>query len=82
MTIAHDLWKQFGALTLADIPVQAETVATQCILDWFACTIAGRTGAIWMIVARTNHVTTLAAAAPAIPHSTKRPGRDAREPAR
>ena len=42
MTIAADLWKQFGSLTVEAIPVEAETVATQCILDWFACALAGQ----------------------------------------
>jgi 2-methylcitrate dehydratase PrpD len=42
MTIALELWKQFGDLTADDIPADAETVGTQCILDWTACTLAGR----------------------------------------
>ena len=42
MTLALELWKQFGDLTVDDIPVAVETVAKQCILDWFACAIAGR----------------------------------------
>ena len=42
MTIAADLWKQFGSLTLEAVPVDVEAVATQCILDWFACALAGQ----------------------------------------
>ena len=42
MTLALDLWKQFGGLTVDDIPVAVETVAKQCILDWFACALGGR----------------------------------------
>ena len=42
MTTAADLWKQFGSLTVEAIPVDVEAVATQCILDWFACALAGQ----------------------------------------
>lgn len=39
--LVESLWDRFGSLTVADIPVPARTVASQCILDWYACALAG-----------------------------------------
>lgn len=41
MMLTDELWEQFGTLSVADLPDDVVTVATQCILDWFGCTIAG-----------------------------------------
>ena len=43
MTITTDLWERFGRLDLADVPDDVATVARQCVLDWFACAVAGST---------------------------------------
>ena len=43
MTITTELWERFGRLDTADVPDDVATVARQCILDWFACAIAGST---------------------------------------
>jgi 2-methylcitrate dehydratase PrpD len=39
--ITGQLWERFGALTVDDLPSDVLTVASQCILDWFACATAG-----------------------------------------
>jgi len=41
MTITTELWERFGRLDTAGIPDDVATVARQCVLDWFACAIAG-----------------------------------------
>jgi 2-methylcitrate dehydratase PrpD len=43
MTITTELWERFGRLDATDLPGPVATVARQCILDWFACAIAGST---------------------------------------
>src|SRR5262245_34040738 len=43
MNITTALWERFGRLAAADLPPDIATVARQCILDWFACTVAGST---------------------------------------
>jgi 2-methylcitrate dehydratase PrpD len=43
MNITTALWERFGRLAAADLPPDVATVARQCILDWFACTVAGST---------------------------------------
>jgi 2-methylcitrate dehydratase PrpD len=39
--ITGRLWERFGKLTVDDLPPDVLTVASQCILDWFACATAG-----------------------------------------
>ena len=41
MTITTGLWERWGRLTATDLPADVDTVARQCILDWFACAVAG-----------------------------------------
>jgi 2-methylcitrate dehydratase PrpD len=41
MTITTGLWERWGRLNAADIPDGVATVARHCILDWFACAVAG-----------------------------------------
>ena len=41
MTITTGLWERWGRITAADLPADVDTVARQCILDWFACAVAG-----------------------------------------
>jgi 2-methylcitrate dehydratase PrpD len=41
MSITADLWERFGRLELGDLPADVDTVARQCVLDWFACAMAG-----------------------------------------
>jgi 2-methylcitrate dehydratase PrpD len=41
MTITTGLWARWGRLNAADIPDGVATVARHCILDWFACAVAG-----------------------------------------
>jgi 2-methylcitrate dehydratase PrpD len=41
MSIATALWARFGRPHAADLPPDVATVARHCILDWFACTVAG-----------------------------------------
>ena len=43
MTTTSRLWARWGHLTAADLPADVATVARQCILDWFACAVAGST---------------------------------------
>ena len=40
-SLADELWGRFGTLTVADLPDDVVTLATQCILDWFGCAVAG-----------------------------------------
>jgi 2-methylcitrate dehydratase PrpD len=35
------LWDRFGSLRLDDVPPSVGQVAKQCILDWWACAVAG-----------------------------------------
>jgi 2-methylcitrate dehydratase PrpD len=49
MTITTELWDRFGRLDAGDLPADVDTVARQCVLDWFACAMAGtgrRTGVL------------------------------------
>jgi 2-methylcitrate dehydratase PrpD len=39
--LLDEMWERFGRLTVDDLPDDARTVASQCILDWFACALAG-----------------------------------------
>ena len=41
MSATSALWERFGRLDAADLPPEIATVARQCILDWFACAVAG-----------------------------------------
>jgi 2-methylcitrate dehydratase PrpD len=41
MTITTGLWERWGDLTAADLPADVATVARHCVLDWFACAVAG-----------------------------------------
>ena len=41
MKLAQLLWDRFGELELEDVPEDARTVASQCVLDWYACALAG-----------------------------------------
>ena len=41
MTITTELWDRFGGLDASDVPGDVAIVARQCILDWFACAVAG-----------------------------------------
>ena len=34
-------WRRFAHLRYADLPEDVRTVANQCVLDWFACALAG-----------------------------------------
>jgi 2-methylcitrate dehydratase PrpD len=43
MNITTALWERFGRLVAADLPPDIHTLARQCILDWFACAVAGGT---------------------------------------
>lgn len=40
-TLTDRLWERFGRLTVDEIPADVVAVAHQCILDWFACALAG-----------------------------------------
>ena len=40
-TLTDELWGRFGPLTVADLPDDVVTLATQCVLDWFGCALAG-----------------------------------------
>ncbi len=35
------LWERYGELRLTDVPDRAQQVASQCVLDWIACALAG-----------------------------------------
>lgn len=35
------LWDRYGTLTPSDLPDDVLEVAAQCVLDWFACAVAG-----------------------------------------
>ncbi len=47
MSISHQavshqrLWERFGNLSYQGLPEDVRTLAGQCILDWFACALAG-----------------------------------------
>jgi 2-methylcitrate dehydratase PrpD len=41
VSIATDLWERFGRLDAAALPDDVSMVARQCMLDWFACAVAG-----------------------------------------
>lgn len=41
MKLTYALWDRYGSLTVDAIPDDARTVAGQCVLDWFACAMAG-----------------------------------------
>ena len=36
-------WQKYRKLTYRDLPADVQTVARQCVLDWFGCTLAGAT---------------------------------------
>ena len=38
-----DAWDKYADLTYDQLPADVVTVANQCILDWFGCTLAGST---------------------------------------
>ena len=39
--LSNDLWKRFSGLSWSEIPATTRQVARQCLLDWFACALAG-----------------------------------------
>jgi 2-methylcitrate dehydratase PrpD len=39
--LTNQLWKQFGSLTIDELPDEVATVAHHCVLDWFGCALAG-----------------------------------------
>ncbi len=39
--LTDQLWERFGRLRVEQIPSEVTTVASQCILDWFGCALAG-----------------------------------------
>jgi 2-methylcitrate dehydratase PrpD len=50
MSITTELWERFGRLEAGDLPADVATVARQCILDWFACAMAGSTEPLAVIL--------------------------------
>jgi 2-methylcitrate dehydratase PrpD len=53
MTITTEFWDRFGRLDAGDLPADVDTVARQCILDWFACAMAGSTEPLAVILRET-----------------------------
>ncbi|MET0780461.1 MAG: MmgE/PrpD family protein, partial [Microbacterium sp.] len=41
MKLIEQLWDRFGTITVNDVPPDVVSVASHCILDWFACATAG-----------------------------------------
>ena len=36
-------WQKYRKLIYSDLPADVQTVARQCVLDWFGCALAGST---------------------------------------